>query len=463
MKRAHQTTTAMQRTVATLLLLLGVAAEAAAQTPKVLTMEQAIATAMQNNRDLKISRLEIENADARVDEAYSNAYPSVGLNGRYTYNIAKPVFYIPGQDGIVRPIEIGSDNSLQADITVNQVVYNQAAFDAPSTAKVYSQISRQQLRAKASDVILSVKRAYYAAMLAKEYLAVSEQLLANSEETFKNAQTLYKAGLRAEFDAIRAEVQVANQKPAVVQARDNFNQALDGLKLAMGIPETEQIDVAERVARPASLSRVEPQVEEAKKLLEEYNPQLKALTLNDEVNSQLIDIHRSDYLPTVAFFGTYQYSAQADKLGDLDFQPTAYVGLNLSLNLYNGGKTKAQEEQARVEKEKSKLQLENARNGLRTQIETVLRRIDFARQRIAATERVIEQADKGYKIAQASYKAGTGTQLQINDADIAMAQSKWNQMTAINDYNVAIAELEALLGQRYQLSDDGTDVKYSQN
>ena len=76
---------------------------------------------------------------------------------------------------------------------------------------------------------------------------------------------------------------------------------------------------------------------------------------------------------------------------------------------------------------------------------------------------MIEQADKGYKIAQASYKAGTGTQLQINDADIAMAQSKWNQMTAINDYNVALAELEAILGQRYQLNSDGTDVKYSQN
>jgi len=463
MKREYKTTTVMQRALTTLLLLIGVTAAATAQTPKVLTMEQAIATAIQNNRDLKISRLEIENADARVDEAYSNALPSVGLNGRYTFNIAKQVFYIPGQDGIVRPIEIGSDNALQADITVNQIIYNQAAFDAPNTAKVYSQISRQQLRATASDVILTVKRAFYTAMLTKEYLLVSEQLLANSEETFKNAQTLYKAGVRAEFDAIRAEVQVANQKPAVVQARDNYNQALDGLKLAMGIPETEQIDVAERVARPASLERVEPQVEEAKKLLEEYNPQLQALALNDEVNQQLIDIKRSDYLPTVGFFGTYQYSAQADKLGDLEFQPTAYVGLNLSLSLYNGGKTKAQEEQARVEKEKSKLQLENARNGLRTQIETILRRIDFARQRIAATDRVIDQADKGYKIAQASYKAGTGTQLQINDADIAMAQSKWNQMTAINDYNVAIAELEALLGQRYQITSDGNDVKYSQN
>ena len=243
MTRENPTPIAMKAIMATLLLLSGVTAGAIAQTPKVLTMEQAIATALQNNRDLKISRLEIENADARVNEAYSSAYPSVGLNGRYTYNIAKQVFYIPGQDGIVRPIEIGSDNALQADITVNQVVYNQAAFDAPNTAKVYSQISRQQLRHTASEVILNVKKAYYGAMLAKEYLNVSEQLLANSEETFKNAQVLYKAGLRAEFDAIRAEVQVANQKPAVVQARDNFNQALDGLKLSMGIPETEQIDV----------------------------------------------------------------------------------------------------------------------------------------------------------------------------------------------------------------------------
>jgi outer membrane protein TolC len=179
------------------------------------------------------------------------------------------------------------------------------------------------------------------------------------------------------------------------------------------------------------------------------------------VNEDLIKVKKSDYLPTVSLFGTYQFQAQADKLGDLDFQPVAYVGLNLSMNLFNGRKTDAQVSEAEVSYEQSKLQLDQLQHGLETQVEAVLRRIGYARERINATDRTIEQAERGYQIATTSYKAGTGTQLQINDADLALAQSKWNQLTAVHDYYVGLAELEQLLGQRYQVTPDGEDVRYS--
>jgi len=453
----------MRRLSAIVAIVTLVATTAYAQGTQTLSLDRAIQIALENNHDLKAARLEIDKADAQVSEAFGNALPSLSFNTRYTYNLQQPVFYIPGGDGIVRPIKIGSKQGVTADLTLNQILFNSAVFTGVGTAETYSKISRQQLRAEASDVVLNVRKAYYGAALARQFLDVSEALLQNAEDTYKNAQALYKAGLRAEFDAIRAEVQVANQRPVVVQARDNYNQAIDGLKLVLGMSQEQKLELSDTLASPETSTVVEPQIEEATKLLEEYNAQLKALALNEEVNRKFIDLYRSDYLPTLSLFGTYEQQAQSDNLADFEFQPTSYVGLNLSLNIFNGGKTAAQVEQARVDMEKSRVQLDQARSGLKTQLESVLRRIAYARERIESSQKTIEQAEKGYKIAEATYKAGTGTQLQINDADLALAQSRWNRLTAVYDYHVALAELEQLIGRRYELTPDGKNVEYNPN
>jgi outer membrane protein TolC len=427
-----------------------------------LTLSDAITQAINNNKQLDISRLAIENADAQVKEAYSSTLPSVTINGRYQRNIQNQVFYLPGADGSVHPIEIGSANAISTDVTVNQIVYNSAAFSAPNTAESYAKISRQQLRGDAAQTVLDVKRAYYGALLAREALRVNETLLVNAEENMKNAEALFKAGLRAEFDALRAEVQVANQRPVVVQAQDNYLAAIDNLKLLLGNVGDKEIDLTENLVRPISETQgVEPSVAAAEGVLEQNNAQLQALKLTADVNRQLIDIKKSDYLPTVSLFGTYQLQAQADNFTDLSFQPSSYIGLNLSFNLFNGFKTRSQVQEAQVQYEQSKIREEQVNDALKTQLGIVLRNIQYARQRIETGDATIGQAERAYKIATTSYKAGTGTQLQINDADLALAQSKLNQLNAVYDYNVAMAELEQLLGDRFQFTDDNNNVKYT--
>src|SRR5690606_35716284 len=96
------------RTIASrlLLLLFLPAAQLGAQVPQNLALDEAIDIALEQNRDIRAARLELQKADAQVDEALGNALPTVDLNSRYTWNIKRPVFFFPGEDGIVRPISI---------------------------------------------------------------------------------------------------------------------------------------------------------------------------------------------------------------------------------------------------------------------------------------------------------------------------------------------------------------------
>jgi outer membrane protein len=90
----------------------------------------------------------------------------------------------------------------------------------------------------------------------------------------------------------------------------------------------------------------------------------------------------------------------------------------------------------------------------------VLRKVDYARQRISTGDLTINQAQRAYTIATTSYRAGTGTQLAINDADLALAQAKLNQLNAVYDFDMALSEVEGLLGDHYQLTDDNANIKY---
>lgn len=445
------------------ILLISADRSGMAQAPTPLSLEDAIEYALGNNRDLKISRLAIDNADAEVDEALGNALPTLDLNGRYTYNFKRPVFFFPDEDGVVRPIEIGSKNAFSADLSLQQILFNSAIFTGVGTAKIYAQISRQQLRAETANIILNVKQAYYTALIARQVMEVNETLLANAEANYRDTRALFEAGLRAEFDAIRAEVAVANQRPLVVEARNNYQAALDNLKYLLGYDNLTQVELNLTGVLPAAstLGPAELTLDQAMTLMQEHNPQLEALRLTTNVNQEVIDIRKSEYLPTVALFAAYRYEAQANTFDSLSFKPSAYAGLNLSLNLFNGGKTEAQVGQARVDYERSRYQTAQLIAGLKTQLESVLRRIEYARERIQASDRTIEQADRAYRIAVTTYRTGTGTQLQINDADLALAQARLNQLNAVYDYMLASAELENLIGRNVRLV--GDEVEYRSN
>ena len=69
------------------------------------------------------------------------------------------------------------------------------------------------------------------------------------------------------------------------------------------------------------------------------NPQLQTLKIIQSLNEKFIDIKKSDYLPTVAAFGTYQLQTQFDGFSEFSLKPTSFVGLNATWNIFNGGRT----------------------------------------------------------------------------------------------------------------------------
>lgn len=417
---------------------------------KVVTLQDAVRIALERNQDLATTRLETKRADERVQEAWGTALPSVDLQGRYTRALKKPVFFLPDfedlQSGRIIPIEVGSNHAFDMTINVTQVLFNAAVVTGVGAAKIYSRGAREMYRAKELETVTKVRKAFYTVLLAAEVRDLMRANLRNAEENLANVRLLSQQGIISEYDELRAEVGVENVRPAVTQAENNYALALDALRIVMGIGTSEEFELDGRLQHePVD----ETLLTDASDLVVQTNADLQAMRYQLGIYEALVNIERSDYLPTLAAFGNYQYQAAKNSLNvsTNDFVRSSLVGLTLSLNIFKGWQTNARVEQAKLELRKSEEQYASLEMGLRTAAHSVVLRIREAQKRIDAQGKTVEQAEKGYRIATTRFLSGSGTQLEINDAQLALTQAKVNRIQGVYDYLVAAAELDQILGR----------------
>lgn len=421
------------------ILGFALAVSASAQTSKTLSLGDAIRTAIANNADLKIARLDMDKADQQVRQAWGHAMPSLNFDATYTRALKVPVFFFE-MEGKVTPIRVGSDNAVLAGFTATQVLFNSAVFIGVGTASVWEKASHENYRAVYNRTVTNTQRAFYAALLTRQVHATTVASMKNAEENFNNVRILNEQGIVSDYDRIRAEVQVENVRPMVIEAEKNVLVALNALKIAIGLGADEPLDVTGALEfQPVdSLRIVESLVDD--------NATVRWLEYQRDISGKVMTITRSEYLPTLAAFGNYQWQAQKNSLaiGSRDFISSSQVGLSLSVNLFNGFQTTSRVSQAQSDKRKTEEQISNLKTTLRTQVQSIKLRIHEAERRVRSQQRTVELAEKTYQIATTRYRTGSGTQLEVNDADVALLRARLNRVQAVFDHLMAVADLDEI-------------------
>jgi outer membrane protein TolC len=270
--------------------------------------------------------------------------------------------------------------------------------------------------------------------------------LRNAEDNLKNVQLMRKQGIVSEYDELRASVGVENLRPMVIQSETNTNLALDNLRNTLGTPNKEAITLTDGLA----FSPVDDAVlQRAEQLVLESNPGLSAAKRQIELNGAVVNAERSNYLPTIAAFGSYQYQAAKNEFNfsTNDFYKGSQVGLSFSMNIFQGLQTFARVEQAQLEQRKSQEQQVNLERNLKTGLNSILGTLQQARKRVEAQGKTVEMAERGYSIVTTRFLSNAATQLEVNDAQLALTQAKVNRIQAIFDYLVASADLDQLIGR----------------
>ncbi len=413
-------------------------------------LQTAIDLALEQNKALHITKLEVDKSYSKLTEARSNLLPKLNASGQYTNNLKKPVIFLPPGTPFSRPgqpaiLEIGSDHAYSGIISASLPLFSYQIYTGISMAATGVDYSEEAYRGTKFKTIADVKKSFYGVLLSREVKNLMIASLKNANDNLENVRKMQKQGLVSEYDLIRAEVQVENVKPIALQAENNYELAKNSLKIALGLNAEDDIEIeGELKFKPNEI----PNFTRTLNLLSQNNSDLKQLQYQVDIAKSMIRLEQAGHLPTLAAFGNYQYQTQANdlKFKDYHWVNTQFVGLQLQIPIFNGWSTQAKIDQAKISYQQMLDRQNLMTEALKIQAQNVIYRIEQAIKRIDGQDKAISQAERGFEIAKSRYSNGLGTQLEVNDAELALTQSKVNYFQAVYDYNSAVAELEQLLG-----------------
>ncbi|MCL6493409.1 MAG: TolC family protein [Ignavibacterium sp.] len=413
----------------------------------VLTMDEAINLALEKNSELKIAKMEVEKSEQKLREARSGLFPKLDLSGQYQRYIDKPVIFLPPGSPLGRTLVIGSDNSYLAAAQLSMPLFALPLYEGIGLASDALDIAEQNYISVKNKIVGDVKKSFLAVILTRETKNVMQQSLKNAEDNFENIKRLNSAGTLSDYDVLRAEVQVENLKPVVLQMENNYKLSLEALKVAIGLDANQNIDVVGEMEFDESY-KIPTEAEVIEELLQN-NPTLAILEKQVKLNDRNVSLEQAAYFPSLAGFGNYQYQTQANdfKFSDYNWVKTFVLGLQLQIPIFNGFKTQSRVNQAEIGLNQAVEQKRNLTEAIKTQALSVLYRVQQAVKRIEGQNKTVRTAQEGYEIAKRRLENNVGTQLEVNDAELALRQAKLNRLQAIYDFKVAEADLETVLGR----------------
>jgi outer membrane protein len=444
-----------------------------------LSIQDAVRTAIRQNRDVQEARLGLDEANEQVSEAWSNVYPSVDFSASYTRNVSPTVNFLParifdpnaGPDDYIG-VQFGADNQWNTTISLEQPLFSAAAFIGVGAAGRYRTLQEEMVRGVTQGVVTRVRTAYYQLLLQQEQLRLTQNSVRRVRESLKETKALNQAGLTSDYDVLRLEVELANLEPNLRRAENAVRQAQRQITVELALPEGQTVAVDGSLAdmnlddlaanTPANREvlsftgfggmQVE-EVDRAMRMAEDLRSDLRQLELTESLRKTEMRLEEVEYLPKVTFFGNYLINAQDNGspsfFGRGDGQ-RAYgrnVGVRVSVPIFTGFRRDARVDQKRAALRQAETQTRLATDQARLQVQTLIEQSDEALLRARGQKLAVQQAQRGFDIASAQYREGLGSQLELTDAEVALRQSEFNYAQAVYDYLVARARLDEATGQ----------------
>ena len=346
-------------------------------------------------------------------------------------------------------IEVGMYNTINAATSVAMPLVNAQLWKSLKISGLDVELAVEKARASRLDLVTQVKNAYYSILFAKEAADVYNQVYENALQNLAETQKKYDVQKVSEMELIRAKTTVESAIPNVYNAESSVILALWQLKAVLGVDLDMNLDVAGKLSDYAQHMLYD--INENSDASLDNNSTMKQLAIQAEQLAENIKIQKYAALPSLAASFNFAYMSMANDVAFSEFPwiPYSTAGLSLSIPIFAGGKRYQQVRQAKNQYEQVKLQVENTERQLKIAIRQSLATMETSMKSYYAAQSAVASAQKGYDITEASYKAGRSTLIELNDAQLALTQSRLSESQAIMNFLTAKAQLEQTLGHDF--------------
>jgi len=442
---------------------------ARASQPLRLTLEECIELGLENNPQLNVSEAQVEQARAQVVQARANKLPTLSLTANWVRSNKLPDFKTgdvtlfdsgPNQPllGPPGPLHVHQipfpgfeiSNTREGDIYNVKVEAQYALYTGGrvekgiETARLNVEAAREDLRLSRNELIYNIEQAFYGVLLAQQMVELTNEIYSTMEAHLGQVRQLYNEGLVSNLDLIQVEAQLASIRPSQVRARNGLDMARLGLNNYLNVDMETKVQAVGELEYNEKPTPVAPDLYTTALA---NRPEMEVMRYRIEMADKLVQIQKAGARPTVGLFANYAWDrGQELPPNDTIWRDGYQAGAALTVPLFDGLATKGNVEEAEAQLMQARAGKRALTLGIQTQVEQAVLAVKAAREQIEAERANVDANERNLEVARARYSVGLATNLDVTDAQTQLLQARTQLLSAIHDYNVAWAQLDAAQG-----------------
>jgi outer membrane protein len=409
------------------ILFVLTAAAAAAQTVtphRTLTLADAETMAIRNHPRVRAAEAAAKAAGYVTTQVRASYFPSLTAN-------------LTGAD-VQKGTAVAAGNVTTSSLfsrAASGIWANQLVTDFGRTAKLVESAQQragaqqENVVAARAQILLGVRQGYYRALLAQSVLRVAQDTVAARKLTLRQVSALAESNLKSSLDVSFAAVNLSEAELALFRAENDIRSAFADLAAALGTEKDEEYALVDESMPPPLEPAADALIAQAMR----QRPELAGLRLHLDAARSLAESEKRLWLPTIGIIGTAgALPGHDDKL----HSSYSGIGLNVSIPVMNGGLFKARRAEAEQKAEAVNQQTRELQIKIARDVKVAWLNSENAFRRLDVTARLLEQATRALKLAQARYDLGLSTIVELTQAQLNQTSAEIVSASARYEYQM---------------------------
>lgn len=424
--------------------------------PSVLTIDDAVAEALENAFVIRIAESRVNQARYRERAASGQLGPRITFDANYTrFEVENGVSGgatgggtggttsggTGGATGGMGGFFAGSGDSKTVQISLIQPLDISGTTRASVRAAEFATLAQEAgLGVDANDLKRDVRAQYFVVLQAQADVAIQSALIEESKQRLENARQRFEAGDIPRFDVLRLESDLLRSEQQLVDAYFRYVVAKQALNVLLGWPvETEY-----EVVAVSELPGVSESAFDLYLIALENRPEVEQLGFQIESLGQVASAEEAGRKPSLSISASHQRNIDP---GFGQSRSTTLGGLQLSVPVFDSGITRNRVLAAREDEEQAKILFEQVLLGISLEVRQALTQLMNAAQALQVAIQAEEVAREALRIARLRFDEGEGILLEVTSAQAELVAAQGSLVRAQSAYLTGYAELQRAVGR----------------
>jgi len=407
------------------------ASQSSPGTPASLSVKDAQTLALKNNPQISVARLNALASLQVTREVRSSLWPTAQVD--------------------LTAVDTNPGNRITAGALNNPTVYQRAAAGASvsqlltdfgrttnlvSSANLAAKAENQNALATKEQILLAVDQAFYNALQTQAVLTVAQQTVKDRQTVSDQVGALFQSKLKSELDFSFANVNLAQAKLLLLDAENNVNAAQAALSAVLGFQNLQNFQLVEDTT---AIATPPDNIDDLINTAFTMRPEILALEFQSESAQKFQKAERDLLFPDIRALGVVGDTPVRNPLISSWY---GAVGMNVDIPVFNGFLYTARAREAALRAQATQEKLRDIRDRIARDVRTSWLNAKTAYDRLAVTHQLLDQANLALNLAQARYKLGLGSIVELSQAQLQQTQAQISDVGAGYDYRLALAVLQ---------------------